>query len=135
LALGAVLYTAVPLRERGPDPPALRHCNAIGTSAFQKVTFGVVMPATGLHGPHNLTADGVAAAVRGVGPGAYVLGTLKTDGVFYVSYVGRSDSDLAARLLDHVAKPYPHFKYGFYGTALRSVPQRMSALSRFRADT
>jgi hypothetical protein len=76
------------------------------------------MPATRLHGPHNLTADGVASVVKGVGPGAYVLGTLKPDGVFYVSYVGRSDGDLAARLLDHVPKPYPHFKYGFYPTAL-----------------
>jgi len=87
---------------------------------FQKVKNGVYMPATGLHGPHNLTADGVAAAVKGVGPGAYVLGTLKTDGVFYVSYVGRSDSDLAARVLDHVAKPYAHFKYGFYSTAVEA---------------
>src|ERR1700682_92908 len=76
------------------------------------------MPVTGLHGPHNLTADGIAAAVKGVGPGAYALGTLKTDGVFYVSYVGRSDGDLAARLQDHIPKPYPHFKYAFYPSAL-----------------
>lgn len=76
------------------------------------------MPTTGLFGPHNLTTDGVTSAVRGVGAGAYALGTLKTDGIFYVSYVERSDGDLAARLQDHVPKHYPHFKYAFYPSSL-----------------
>ena len=37
--------------------------------------------------------------------------------ILVISYVGRSDDDLAARLQQHVALPYLHFKYGFLPSA------------------
>ena len=44
--------------------------------------------------------------------GNYALG--KMDGqVFRVSYVGRSDTDLRKRLLNHIDEPYTHFKYSY----------------------
>jgi hypothetical protein len=75
------------------------------------------MPNSGLFGPYPLTAAGVTAAVKGVGAGAYALGQTHADNLFYVSYVGRSDDDLATRLQQHVPEPYLQFKYGFYPSA------------------
>jgi hypothetical protein len=74
------------------------------------------MAATGLHGPGVLTEIGIDEIVKGVGPGAYVLGR-NTPGTFYVDYVGRSDGDLNGRLKDWAGSKYTHFKYGFYDTA------------------
>jgi len=71
------------------------------------------MPNSGLHGPHSLTAAGVSSDVKGVGPGAYALGNTNDKNLFVISYVGRSDDDLAGRLQQHVLKPYLQFKYGF----------------------
>jgi hypothetical protein len=70
------------------------------------------MSTSGLFGPNQLTVQGIASAVSGVGPGAYVLGRSTVE-TFFVSYVGRSDTDLANRLNSHVGK-YSHFKYGFF---------------------
>jgi hypothetical protein len=71
---------------------------------------------TGLHGPHTLSNAGIDAAAQGIGPGAYALGEVNQAGTFVVSYVGRSDEDLNARLKDHVGT-YRHFKYGFLQSA------------------
>lgn len=49
-------------------------------------------------------------------PGAYALGRLNNDNVFEISYVGRSDSDIAARLQNWVGS-YHHFKFDYFGTA------------------
>ena len=70
------------------------------------------MASTGLHGPHPLTVEGIDAAVKGTGPGAYALGRTGQDDTFYISYVGRSDTDLNARLKQWAGK-YSKFKYGF----------------------
>jgi hypothetical protein len=75
------------------------------------------MPNSGLHGPHSLTAAGVSNNVKGIGPGAYALGNVNGQNQFVISYVGRSDDDLAGRLQQHVALPYLYFKYGFYSSA------------------
>ena len=75
------------------------------------------MANSGLYGPFALTADGVSNNVKGIGPGAYALGSTGDDGIFYISYVGRSDDDLAERLQQHVIEYYPQFKYGFLDTA------------------
>ena len=66
---------------------------------------------TGLHGPHKLSPQDIDAVVRGRGPGAYALGNSSGD-TFNISYVGRSDEDLNARLKTWVGS-YPQFKYGF----------------------
>jgi len=75
------------------------------------------MPNSGLFGPHSLTQAGVAANATGIGPGAYALGHLNQSGTFCISYVGRSDDDLAGRLQQHVPERYTHFKHAFYPSA------------------
>lgn len=70
------------------------------------------MANTGLSGPYSLTGDGVSAAVKQKSAGAYVLGETQ-NGVFTVLYVGRSDTDVAGRLQQHVPKPFPQFKFGY----------------------
>jgi hypothetical protein len=75
------------------------------------------MPDTGLFGPFSLTTVGVNDHVKGLGAGAFALGDLNQNGGLTVKYVGRSDEDLSARLLQHVPKAYTHFKYGFYPSA------------------
>ena len=72
--------------------------------------------ATGLYGPHPLEADSINAFAKGVGPGAYALGRVDSEGRFLVSRVGRSDSDLNKRLHDHEGD-YSQFKFAFYDTA------------------
>ena len=74
------------------------------------------MATTGLNGPYSLTGPGILAAVSGYSPGAYALGKSET-GTFHVHYVGRSDTDVAARLQQHVEKWYPQFKFGYFQTA------------------
>lgn len=75
------------------------------------------MPSTGLNGPYSLTSSGVSANVTKTSPGAYALGSLKEDDTFVVSYVGRSDDDVAGRLLQHVPERYTHFKYDYFSSA------------------
>jgi hypothetical protein len=70
------------------------------------------MATTGLSGPYSLTADGVSASVTRKSPGAYALGETK-NGVFSVLYVGRSDTDVAGRLQQHVPSWFPQFKFGY----------------------
>ena len=74
------------------------------------------MATTGLNGPHALTDETIDRVVTRTSPGAYALGRVDADGVFCVSYVGRSEGDVGNRLHDHVGK-YPRFKYGYYDTA------------------
>jgi hypothetical protein len=68
-------------------------------------------------GPHPLTEAGVKAAVAFKSPGAYALGKMGADGVFYIDYVGRSDEDVFKRLLDHTPEYYPQFFFGYYSDA------------------
>lgn len=72
------------------------------------------MAELGLYGPFPFTDDGVDANIRSTAPGAYALGK-SSGGVFYISYVGRSDTDLNGRLHEHVGK-YTHFKAAFFET-------------------
>jgi hypothetical protein len=76
------------------------------------------MPISGLNGPYNLTGPGILAAVSSNGtPGAYALGqTNTTNNAFVISYVGRSDTDIAARLQNWVGS-YPQFKFGYFLSA------------------
>lgn len=74
------------------------------------------MANTGLNGPYILTKDNIAKVIKSVSPGAYALGVHKTDGIFYLDYVGRSDIDVGGRLGDHVGK-YTHFKFGYFSIA------------------
>lgn len=73
------------------------------------------MPSTGLTGPYTLSGEKVDEVVTKTSPGAYALGKTE-DGTFYVSRVGRSDSDLNERLHDWVDS-YSQFKYGYLAGA------------------
>ncbi len=68
-------------------------------------------------GPHPLTNDGVSKAVLYKSPGAYALGKMGNDGIFYIDYIGRSDEDVADRLCKHVPEPYQQFFFSYYTTA------------------
>ncbi|TMQ03291.1 MAG: hypothetical protein E6J90_53715 [Deltaproteobacteria bacterium] len=63
-----------------------------------------------LHDPDTLTREKVDSAIRHKTAGFYVLGTLSENRVMSVSYVGRSDDDLAAKLKRHAGN-YPAFAY------------------------
>ncbi len=75
------------------------------------------MASTGLSGPYTLSGDKILATVTSNGnPGAYALGRTNSANTFIVSYVGRSDTDIAARLQDWVGS-YEQFKFGYFSTA------------------
>ena len=74
------------------------------------------MASSGLRGPFPLTEDSIKNNVIRRSPGAYALG--HQDGnTFYISYVGRSDTDVGGRLRDHVGAS-PQFKYGYYAAGI-----------------
>ena len=72
------------------------------------------MTYSGLRGPFPLTENGINQNVTRQSPGAYALGRSKED-TFHINYVGRSDSDVASRLRDHVGKQ-SQFKYEYYAS-------------------
>lgn len=74
------------------------------------------MATTGLLGPYSLTDDAIDTHVSSQKIGAYALGSTGQDGTFYISYVGRSDTDLNKRLHQHVGD-FSQFKYGYFPNA------------------
>jgi hypothetical protein len=73
------------------------------------------MASLNMNGPYPLTAQRIDEVVTRTSPGNYALGRV-SDGTFYVSYVGRSDDDVKARLKSWVdAKPnrYKRFKFSY----------------------
>lgn len=91
------------------------------------------MPSTGLSGPYGLTETGISANVTVKSPGAYALGKSE-DGTFYVHYIGRSDADVAARLLQHVPKWYPEFKFGYFPTPKAAFEKECQLYHDFKPD-
>jgi hypothetical protein len=75
------------------------------------------MPLPELHDPVVLTRENVDSAIRSKSPGFYVLGALGDNQVMSVSYVGRSDDDLAGKLKRHVGN-YAAFAYATAASAL-----------------
>ena len=73
------------------------------------------MPNSGLSGPYSLTKQSIDKNVTRTSPGAYALGKTSAN-TFHISYVGRSDDDVADRLQDHVGN-YDQFKYGYFDSA------------------
>ncbi len=73
------------------------------------------MPSLNMQGPHDLNELTIAAKVTSGKVGNYALGYMGSgakSNTFMVNYVGRSDSDLAKRLNDHVDKQ-PKFMYSY----------------------
>jgi hypothetical protein len=66
-------------------------------------------------GPYHLSAQALDSVVTRNCPGTFVLGECTDDG-FHVTYVGRSDTDVNARLHRHVGK-YRHFGFDYTADA------------------
>lgn len=62
-------------------------------------------------GPYHLSAQALDNIVTRNCPGTFVLGEHTDDG-FHVDYVGRSDTDVNARLHGHIGK-YRHFRFDY----------------------
>ncbi len=73
------------------------------------------MAVSGLNGPYELTESSINRNVIRVSPGTYVLGRAGNSGNFSIEYVGRSDVNLATRLLQWLDE-YPKFKFGYFDT-------------------
>lgn len=73
---------------------------------------------SGLQGPYSLMDMVIDENVPASSPGVYALGHAggAIGKVFYIYYVGRSDTDVNRRLKNHVGK-YLQFKYRCYGSA------------------
>ena len=72
----------------------------------------IKIPQTGLRGSYTLDDETINRVVTRTSAGAYALGRV-ADNTFYVSYVGRSDSDINGRLHDWVDS-YSKFKFEYY---------------------
>lgn len=71
------------------------------------------MTSTGLSGPYQLTFEGIEAAVTHRLPGVYALGHKDRTGRFSIQCIGRSDSDIRARLRDCIGAAN-FFKFDYF---------------------
>ena len=60
-----------------------------------------------------LTNGAINALVEDERMGNYLLGIEDSDGKVTVKYIGRSDTDLASRLKDHVKEYYTYFAFRY----------------------
>jgi len=68
-----------------------------------------------MQGSYDLNNEEIDTQVTRTSPGNYALGRV-SDGTFYLSYVGRSDTDLNNRLKDWIGK-YKKFMYSYATSA------------------
>ncbi len=72
------------------------------------------MASLGMEGPYTLTTAEIDRQVTQTSAGNYALGKTSTTGGFTPYYVGRSDSDVKARLKSWVGKTtQPKFKFSY----------------------
>jgi len=88
------------------------------------------MAETGLRGPFPMTEQEINTQVPEKSAGVYALDRSHEDGPFHVSYVGRSDSDLNARLQEHVRK-YKRFKYEYAASPEEAFAKECDLYHRF----
>ncbi len=74
------------------------------------------MAKTGLAGPYPLSFDAINTVVEQQCAGAYALGYIDQNGRFCINHVGRSDSDVGAKLRDHIGSDML-FKFGYFPSA------------------
>ena len=65
-----------------------------------------------MQGSFDLDNKNIDANITKTSPGNYALGRVE-GGTFYVSYVGRSDTDVNVRLKDWVGQKYSKFKFSY----------------------
>ncbi|MBR4127715.1 MAG: hypothetical protein IKR09_09095 [Alphaproteobacteria bacterium] len=67
-----------------------------------------------MNGPFAFDQETINQKVTKTSAGNYALGRLDEKGTFFVSYVGRSDTDVAERLSSHLnEKGYSFFKFSY----------------------
>ncbi|WP_421304111.1 hypothetical protein [Aeromonas veronii] len=72
------------------------------------------MASLGLKGPFVLDYDTINEKITEKNAGNYALGSPSSSGGLIVQYVGRSDTDLNARLKQHATTgTYTHFKFDY----------------------
>ena len=72
------------------------------------------MATLNMNGPHKLDTKTIEDKVTKTSPGNYALGSKNDKGVFLVYYVGRSDTDVAARLKSWIGNTKrPLFKFSY----------------------
>jgi hypothetical protein len=84
---------------------------------------GDIMPDLNMRGPYALNMRSVDDYVEKSCIGNYALGFLGDKGEFYIQYVGRSDTDLNARIKAHIGEKastgndYLFFKFSYSASA------------------
>lgn len=73
------------------------------------------MKNSGLHGPFQLNFDDIETAVAERKPGVYALGTRDLQGRFAIMSIGRSDTDIKARLRECIGAG-THFKFDVFAS-------------------
>lgn len=86
-----------------------------------------------LFGPYPLTTKGVEENIPVKSPGVYALGSTRAN-TFYITYVGRSDEDVAARLKNHVALPDPQFKFTYASSAVDAFEKECELYHEYRTN-
>lgn len=74
------------------------------------------MATLNMNGSYELTKNKVNEVVTRTSPGNYALG-YKIDNTFYVQYVGRSDSNVAERIKQHLGEGYERFMFSYATSA------------------
>lgn len=65
-----------------------------------------------MNGPYVFNNETINKEVTRTSAGNYALGYIE-DNRFIVQYVGRADSDVAARLKQHIGENYKRFKFSY----------------------
>ena len=71
---------------------------------------------TGLSGPYRLSFDEIDAVVMRKSAGVYALGHADAQGRFCINHIGRSDTDIRARLFENIGSEML-FKFGYFGSS------------------
>ncbi len=71
------------------------------------------MASLNMNGPYLLTKSNIDDEVTRTSAGNYALGYVNEEKTFIVQYVGRADSDVNARLKQHIGEKYKQFKYSY----------------------
>lgn len=82
------------------------------------------------HGPYHLSGQALDHIVTRNCPGTFVLGEATDEG-FQVDYVGRSDTDVNARLQLHIGK-YRHFRFDYTADAKAAFQAECSLYHDYR---
>lgn len=66
-----------------------------------------------MKGSYPLNKNKIDEEVAQTSAGNYALGYVNDEGTFIVQYVGRADSDINARLKQHIGEKYKRFKFSY----------------------